>query len=135
MGLELALFYFAEICGGFVAARALDRAVGVAAQRRAALKVLGTFALATVAGDACAAWREVPAALKGGSGLEELGLGDSRVWSPTLAFSLWGFSDAQVPIPPHSPHYLPISPHISLGLLRRAGPHPLPAWLVASTAT
>ena len=89
VGLELAVFYGAEMLGGFVAGRALDAKGPI---RNRALKVLAQFAVVTVLGNLIAGRLEYAA----GAAPQPAGFQGVEWLAPTAAFAFWGFSDSQV---------------------------------------
>lgn len=92
LGLEVVLFYTAEIGGAFGAGWFLDRPFAAATPRRAAALQLLLFTLLTAVGYAFAAslWRDAD-----GNPRLSFPRDGLRLVAPSLAFFLWGLSDSQ----------------------------------------
>ena len=91
LGLEVVLFYTAEIGGAFGAGWFLDRPFAAATPRRAAALQLLLFTLLTAVGYAFAAslWRDAD-----GNPRLSFPRDGLRLVAPSLAFFLWGLSDS-----------------------------------------
>jgi len=96
LGIEVFVFYAAEIVGGFVAGWLLDR--DPSRPRQAALRQLFIFTIVTAAGYVLAFADELAAARDDWpeADVEPLRLNQTSILRPTAAFALWGVSDSQV---------------------------------------
>ena len=92
LGLELALFYGAEVVGGFLVGWLLDRE---ASARVGAMRQLAIFIAVTLAGYTFSLVDELPVAM-GKQNATQLSIADGAVVAPSAAFFLWGLSDSQV---------------------------------------
>ena len=96
LGLEIIVFYTAEIVGGFAAGWLLDR--DPARPRAAAARQLVVFGVVTTAGYGIALSYELDAATRDWpmSDVAKLRVNQTEILPPTAAFALWGLSDSQV---------------------------------------
>ena len=96
LGLEIIVFYAAEIVGGFAAGWLLDR--DPMRPRAAAVRQLVIFGVVTTAGYAIAFYYELAAATRDWptSDVTKLRVNQTEILPPTAAFALWGLSDSQV---------------------------------------
>ena len=96
LGIEVIVFYGAEIIGGFAAGWLLDR--DPTRPRHAALRQLAIFMVVTTGGYLLALPSELSAARDEWpeSDVAPLRLNETAILPPTAAYALWGLSDSQI---------------------------------------
>eukprot|EP01065_Artemidia_motanka_P013186 TRINITY_DN1726_c4_g1_i1.p1 TRINITY_DN1726_c4_g1~~TRINITY_DN1726_c4_g1_i1.p1 ORF type:complete len:471 (+),score=127.88 TRINITY_DN1726_c4_g1_i1:112-1524(+) len=90
-GMEMAWYFSFSVAGSLAAGKALDKYVAQGYEVKGALLLLTVFTVVHAGGFACAAVVEMNSYWK-----HRYELRDPEVVLPTIAFSLWGLSDAMI---------------------------------------
>ena len=93
-GLEMIVFYMAEIIGGLYVGSMLDRS---RSQREAAKRCLALFAVVTASSFVMCYFQELPCAFSEDDNcVKKINYYEKEAIVPTAIYALWGFSDSQI---------------------------------------